>query len=156
MVENNYIDLISLLDCNLPPKIQEEAINKILKLSDFNPQILLQPMGKEHWENAAKILKDMDYKKIIHLSPYLFEWIQDLNWPGAYIIIEMLSSFPKEQLVPYLEDAVRIALKTNDEQWIDYLSYFTFCNTVSKEDFLNKNLFDLLKRHEDNQWIRET
>ena len=48
----------------------------------------------------------------------LMEWFQDLNWPGADIIADVLRSLPKRVLDDALEKARHRAELNNDEEWL--------------------------------------
>ncbi|MNP49681.1 hypothetical protein D3C76_1438860 [compost metagenome] len=48
----------------------------------------------------------------IELIPYLLEWIQDINWPIAPRIIEILLQYPQE-VVPFIKDIFRL----RDYEW---------------------------------------
>lgn len=146
-----YNDLLRQLDWNLPESIQTEAIDKILHLEDFDSKLLIQPLDLHHWQNAAKILNAMGFNKVKHLTNELLYWVQDVNWPGAFIVLDLLKTFPNEYLLPYLENVIAEAIQTRDDPWLDYLSIFTYGGKISKEEFTNKAFFDILKSHE-NQW----
>lgn len=72
------------------------AIKEICLNSNFNLNELIQPLGKECWENAARALSIMRYPRISEIIPGLFRWLQDLNWPGAEIVMELLQSLPRK------------------------------------------------------------
>lgn len=103
MMAYKYNDLLRQLDWNLPESIQTEAIDKILHLEDFDPKLLIQPLDLHHWQNAAKILNAMGFNKVKHLTNELLYWVQDVNWPGAFIVLDLLKTFPNEYLLPYLK-----------------------------------------------------
>lgn len=70
----------------------------------------LLPRDKFDFERIIKI-KLMRNEDVIPLLPGLLEWIQDMNWPIASGVVELLSAYPQE-IVPHLkkvflnEDAV--------------------------------------------------
>ena len=70
----------------------------------------LLPRDKFDFERIIKI-KLMRNEDVIPLLPGLLEWIQDMNWPIASGVVEVLSAYPQE-IVPHLkkvflnEDAV--------------------------------------------------
>ena len=88
--------------------------------------IFMQPMGERYnkniWENCALILSG---KKDALLEPYLpelLDWIRDLNWPGAMIILERLKRFRNyEWLSCTMKEKIKIAYVLNAEQWLDNL-----------------------------------
>ena len=57
-------------------------------------------------------IKKMDRSEIRPLLPGLMEWLQDLNWPIATEVVELLLTFPNE-IVPLVKDV----LATNDYVW---------------------------------------
>ncbi|MFJ6211704.1 DUF5071 domain-containing protein [Lysinibacillus sp. NPDC092081] len=58
------------------------------------------------------MLKKLDRDKILPLLPNLLEWIQDMNWPVASSILELLLTFP-EEIVPHVQNV----LSSDDENW---------------------------------------
>ena len=57
-------------------------------------QPLIPGKSKCIWEPCARIVA---LKSDEELKPYLyllFEWLQDLNWPGAYVIFDRLLKMP--------------------------------------------------------------
>lgn len=79
--------------------------------------------GKAVWENCAKIIS---MRSDDELEPYLEDmlfWIQDLNWPGAMVILDRLKQFHQ---VSYLKSIIQnytLALhKVGDSSWLYGLS----------------------------------
>ena len=54
----------------------------------------------------------MDRDKIVPFLPNLLEWIQDMNWPVAPGILELLLTFP-EEIVRHVQEV----LSSEDDQW---------------------------------------
>ncbi len=71
---------------------QEKAIKKLSKVTDLT--YFLQNSGKDTWENCARILLKKSDEELIPYLKELFEWLQDMNWPGFYIIKYRLEKFP--------------------------------------------------------------
>ena len=69
------------------------------------------PRNKHDFERVYK-LKELDRKELLPLLPGLMEWIQDMNWPIANEIAELLLTFPNE-IVLIIKDV----LTTNDVVW---------------------------------------
>jgi len=101
-----------------------EAAKEIDDLS-----LLIQPMHPEYnksiWDNCARVL----YEKTDDvLSPYLaqlFKWVEDLNWPGALIILDRLKIFSGQELKQPLESLVNSIMGSINEQdsmWLGNLS----------------------------------
>lgn len=102
---------------------QERGIELAKRIRYIN--VFLQPgfpAGLNTWDNCAKVLS---MKTNAELEPYmieLMEWIQDMNWPGAFCILERLKAMQTEQL---FEHDYRICMKCaralGDEVWVNNL-----------------------------------
>lgn len=105
---------------------QENAIRKLLKVTDLT--YFLQNSGKDTWENCAKILlKKTDEE----LEPYLkelFEWLQDMNWPGFYIIKYRLEKFQLSKIEKIYVKCLNEAKLNIDmyETWFEVLQNMHF------------------------------
>ena len=62
--------------------------------------------------DRVEIIKKMDRDKILPLLPNLLEWIQDMNWPVATSVLELLLTFP-EEIVVHVQDV----LSSDDDNW---------------------------------------
>ena len=83
---------------------------------------LLSSNSKSIWGNCAKILVS---KSNSELKPYLTEllkWLQDMNWPGASLMYDRLSSIPIDELELPLKICQDLANKTNDKPWENSLN----------------------------------
>lgn len=69
------------------------------------------PRNKHDFERVYK-LKKLDRIELLPLLPGLMEWIQDMNWPIAEEVAELLLKFPNE-IVPLIKDV----LTMNDDVW---------------------------------------
>lgn len=69
--------------------------------------------------DRVKMIKNMDREQIVPLLPDLLEWIQDMNWPVAPSVLELLLTFPKE-IVPHVQDA----LSSEDDNWKWFILHF--------------------------------
>lgn len=88
-------------------------------------QPLIPGKSKCIWEPCARIVA---LKSDEELKPYLyllFEWLQDLNWPGAYVIFDRLLKMPFSLLEDELEHCKWRAEKENDESWLMALEDFS-------------------------------
>ena len=117
MVNIDYI--MQLIDWNNSIKKQLKGIKLAQDVKCIN--VFLQPSspyGKNTWENCAKILSEKTDKE---LSPYLIdlmEWLQDMNWPGAFCICERLQRFRDEPLYHYsYKICLKYAKALEDDVW---------------------------------------
>ena len=104
----------------------------------------------------SKNLKKTDEQ----LEPYLcelLEWIQDINWPGAMLILGRLKHFSGIKLKEPVENAVKKAkgMQVNGLMWIDYLS--ELLDNESLEKCLSKATLTCLQQHYHNwaAWYQE-
>ncbi|MFJ6211152.1 DUF5071 domain-containing protein [Lysinibacillus sp. NPDC092081] len=73
----------------------------------------------KHDHDRVEMIKKMDRDKILPLLPNLLEWIQDMNWPVAPSVLELLLTFP-EEIVPYVQDV----LSSDDDNWKWFILHF--------------------------------
>lgn len=73
----------------------------------------------KHDNDRVEMIKKMDRDKILPLLPNLLEWIQDMNWPVAQSVLELLLTFP-EEIVPHVQDV----LSSDDENWKWFILHF--------------------------------
>jgi hypothetical protein len=109
-------EYIQNLNSDAPQYLQDYAISQLIYLEDSKLHLLLQPISKCYWKNAAIVLKRIGYSRVKSIIPELLEWIQDMNWPGAQEIVDLLITVDDE-IVPY----VKKILKSKDGIWIIWL-----------------------------------
>ena len=118
MIDIDYI--MGLLDWNKSIADQAEGIKMAENIENIN--VFLQPCSKNYnknvWDNCAKILPARSNEE---LSPYmieLMEWLQDMNWPGAFCIFDRLKGMVNEQLFQYSYTiCLKCAQALDDEVW---------------------------------------
>lgn len=114
---DNLKKLIDDLDWNKPIEIQEKAIKNLENILEKDLCKLIQPKSKYCWENAAKVINIIGYPKIKPIIPDLFEWLKDLNWPGAVIIVNTLKNIESDEINEFIKEALIKAELENDELW---------------------------------------
>ena len=118
-------------------KLQEEAITYFSNAENFDFNILIKNAPKKLMANLVEIIAnkkvDEQYKSINGLL-YL---LQDLSWPGSEKAISLLKTFPKEILLPPLENTLKEASK--EKMLIKYHSF-------TKDDFKNIDLIQVLEK----------
>ncbi len=118
MIDIDYI--MGLLDWNKSIADQAEGIKMAENIENIN--VFLQPCSKNYnknvWDNCAKILSARSNEE---LSPYmieLMEWLQDMNWPGAFCIFDRLKGMVNEQLFQHSYTiCLKYAQALEDEVW---------------------------------------
>ena len=134
-------------------EIEEEGIELAKNIKCINVFILPMHPGynKTIWENCAKILAN---KTDEELSPYLMdllEWTEDLNWPGAIIILERMKNFTEHItfLSGCIRDIVKIANWKCDETWLMNISELLDNKELRKE--LPEEILNILKPYYYNE-----
>ena len=81
--------------------------------------------SKDIWENCARALYEIPDERLMKYLPALLEWLEDLNWPGSYAILDRLLIFSGEKLKePFIEHFDRIA-NSDDINKTNYLGYLS-------------------------------
>lgn len=128
VITDSDIDYIMyLMNAESDEDEQIKGIELAKNIKDLS--ILFNPIkSKSLCENCAKVIISKSDKE---LKPYLmimFDWIKDLNWPGAYLIYERLKTMPEQ----FTEDAYSICLstaeQTDDYTWKQVLEDLKSCN----------------------------
>lgn len=145
--------IMAMLDSNNSDEIQAKGIQLAEQINNIN--VFLQPVNpgvsKNVWENCAKILAR---KSDDVLQPYLLHlllWLEDINWPGAFIIIDRLKNFSGELLVDSFSHAVNLAMMDwYSKMWLDYLS--GLLDNKELKMLLAPDVLDLICKHYNNFW----
>ena len=142
--------IYQMLNWKEPEEIQAKGIRLAKEIEDLS-LLILPPAEPSVWECCARILSE---KNDLALAPYLarlLDWLRDLNWPGASIILDRLKKFPGEQLKePFIAQLAQAKSLDNDEglMWLDYLS-----ELLDNEDLkavLPKPIIEDLQKHYHN------
>ncbi|MDP4145461.1 MAG: DUF5071 domain-containing protein [Bacillota bacterium] len=116
MDSNEIHELIKNLKWSTSENLRNDAVKRLTNIEESELHMLLQPISKSYWENAAIVLKKIGYPRVKSVIPGLLEWIQDINWPGAQHIIEVLATVDSEAIT-----YVREVFKSGDGIWIKWL-----------------------------------
>lgn len=93
-------------------------------LFPFLQPVLPNGKGKSVWEPCAKVIADRSDEELAPYLYLLFEWLQDLNWPGSEIILERLAKMPKALTEETLKYSKYKAEKDKDEMWLVWLKEY--------------------------------
>lgn len=121
-----YIDIYRMLDENRSLEIQKQGIKLAREMKEFDKFIL--PISPEYsknvWLNCAKIIDEKTDQELVPYLSKVLEWLQDLNWPGTFIIIERLKRFNGQLLLkPFIEAMEKACGKNSeDQEWASYLA----------------------------------
>lgn len=124
MYSYNIDEIMDMLDWNNNIDIQKKGIKLGGKIRCIN--VFLQPRhsghGKNVWENCAKILYQKSDEELSGYILDLFEWLQDANWPGFFVIYDRLKKMQSDLILSNYIYVVKVAQKTKNKNWLDYLA----------------------------------
>ena len=112
-------EIMDMLDWNNSEEVQQKGIELAKNIKSLNAFVFPGYPNKSVWENCAIILADKSDEVLTpHLSR-LLEWIEDLNWPGALIILDRLKGFTETEMLSFcVESSVKTAHATNNHIWL--------------------------------------
>ena len=143
---DEIISLVCKLHWDMPESVQKDTIKTIREKVDEDDYDLLILSGYIFtWPNIIEILKEVGYPKNRKALPSLILLLQDLNWPGAREGMSVLKEADKNYLIPVLEVAIEEAHNTSDGNWLAWIKEFLDFAEINKMDFVNCNVYDLLK-----------
>lgn len=115
------IDL-NMLSWNKAEEEQEEVLKTISKIKNYEWEELIIPENrKDCWYNCARILAVQSDDVLIALNDRIFEWFQDINWPGADVLIDRLHQIPPDKIRANYLMAIEKANVQMDEVWAENL-----------------------------------
>lgn len=122
--------IFEMLSWSNNEEIQELGIAEAKKIKNLS--VLIKPIeSKSIWENCARVLIEKDDQELEMYLIELFYWLQDMNWPGAYLIFDRLKGVPDTMIGSAYSFCLNLALQTKDYAW-----------TAALKDFRNnKNCF---------------
>lgn len=107
---------------------EKQGIEEACKLKNIYP--FIQPVivpphkSKSVWEPCAKVIALKTDEELMPFLGLLFEWLQDMNWPGATIIFDRLIKIPSADLMTAFRHAKARAERAGDESWLLWLDDF--------------------------------
>ncbi|MBQ7161756.1 MAG: DUF5071 domain-containing protein [Clostridia bacterium] len=103
--------------------VQKLGISIARKIKNLS--VLIMPIeDKSIWENCAKILCEKSDEELELYFFDLFEWLKDMNWPGAYQIYDRLLCVEKEDFLYIFETVFFTAKQLQDNVWVSALQVF--------------------------------
>jgi len=117
---NIITGILNMIDWHMPAEIQSEGISLAKNIEDITP--FIQPLTKEHnknvWDNCAVIISEKDDEKLKPHLTELLEWLQDMNWPGAFCILNRLQKYSdRESLDAAINVCIEKAKADGDLVW---------------------------------------
>ncbi len=141
MIEIDYI--MKLLDWNNSEEEQAEGIALARNVQSIN--VFLQPHdeynNKNVWDNCAKILAERGDDELAPYLSELMEWLQDLNWPGAFCIIERLNQYSNDSWYhKEFNYSLKCARATRDGIWVKNLKLVKKAKRIFNKKIKSKHL----------------
>ncbi len=116
--------LYALLDWNSTPEEWEQGFALARHMTDLS--VFLQPcterFHKNVWDGCAAVLAARSDGELVPYLERMLEWLQDLTWPGATVILERLNGFSdRAALRQAMEVCLQRAEEAGDEMWLEWL-----------------------------------
>lgn len=119
----NIDNLFYMLECDNSLDIQDKGLKIASEVKHLS--IFLRPIeNKNVWENCAKVLTSKSNNELERYILFMFEWLQDMNWPGADIIYNRLLDFTIEEIEMCYRFSLNKARQTDDYPWYNCLLNF--------------------------------
>ena len=116
----DIVGILDMLDWNKPPEIQSAGRNLARNIETISPYIqpLTPKINKNVWENCAIIITERNDESLTSHLVELLGWLQDLNWPGAFCILDRLQKYSDADSMRRAVDiCIENARNCNDEVW---------------------------------------
>ena len=113
-------EIMDMLDWNMPSEIQIEGISLAKNIETIAPfiQPLTPKYNKNVWENCAVIISERSDEEIKPHLPEVLEWLQDMNWPGSFYILDRLKNYSdNKSILSAISICLQKAKGCNDEIW---------------------------------------
>lgn len=113
-------EIMDMLDWNMHPEIQAKGISLAKNIKTIIP--FIQPVTPKHnknvWENCAVILAEKNDEELKPHLIELLEWLQDMNWPGAFCILDRLQRYSDNNSIhSAINVCIEKAKDCGDEVW---------------------------------------
>ena len=119
----NITEIMDMLDWNMPYEIQYKGRNLAKELEVIKP--FIQPLTPKHnknvWENCAFIVADKSDEQLLPYLTDLLEWLQDMNWPGAFCIYNRLNKLNSTHFDVILNNTIEKSRLLKDDMWTETL-----------------------------------
>jgi len=148
----NIQQIYEMLSWENSPEIQQKGIQLAKEIKDLSQLILPLSAPPSAWEACATILDGKSDEELEPYLPELFDWINDINWPGGFVIFHRLLRFSGKRLRDPFIQCVEAILKQNkedDDRWLYSLS--TLLENQELKDLLPEKTVEILLIHR-NQW----
>ena len=118
----NYDEILKKLDWCKTKEEQKQGIELAKKINNikvfFQPNDLQKNIGKNVWENCAIIIASYSDMELYEYLDDMFEWLQDLSWPGFNIILERLKMYNEDLLAEKLYKKIDLIINEQNYEWL--------------------------------------
>ena len=124
-------EILDMIDWSMPAETQSKGISLASKFENIVP--FIQPLTPKHnknvWENCAVIISQKSNEEIKPYLVELLEWLQDMNWPGAFCILDRLRKYSDNNtILEAINTCIEKAKENGDDIWNSNL-HLLFDNT---------------------------
>ena len=143
----NIDTIMYLINWNRSPAEQTKGIQMAREVQCI--RAFFRPCGpgysKSVWSNCAIIICERSDDELI---PHVFEmlaWLQDLNWPGAYTVLQRLLKFSEvDMLAATIETMIPALEAMTDIPWLMSIANI-LDNHLLRTKLRNETVFALMK-----------
>lgn len=141
--------IFEMLSWNSPEDVQREGIEQAKNIKYIS--VLFQPVeDKSVWENCAKVICQKTDQELRHYLILMFEWLQDMNWPGFFIIYDRIKVMKPDFIISTYVYIIKEACNLKDENWLDYLA--GLIENEELYELLPQEYQVIMKQHYDSFW----
>ena len=113
-------EILNMLDWHMPPETQSKGLSLAKSIDSIVP--FIQPQTPNHnknvWENCASIIVEKSDEALMPHLISLLEWLQDMNWPGAFCILNRLGEYSDtDSIVNAISICLAKAKNSKDDVW---------------------------------------
>ncbi len=128
--------------------VQSRGMELARKLKDIS--LLVQPAAEPSvWEKCAIILYEKSDEILESQLMELIDWLYDLNWPGALIILDRLKKYNNLNSLSFaLSESVKIAVATDNHKWLENMSELLTNEKLTS--VIPSDILSILKEHHNN------
>ena len=117
--------IFNMMNWNNPEDVQAEGRKIAAETGLIEP--FLQPLtpryNKNVWDNCAAVLAEKSDGELTAYLPQLLEWLQDMNWPGAFCILERLKHYSDKKALDEAIAKTKVkAENEKDDVWVRNLN----------------------------------
>ncbi|MEE3410220.1 MAG: hypothetical protein VZQ47_04795 [Treponema sp.] len=127
-------------------KTQEEAISFFSNDGSFNFNQLIKKSPKKIMSNLVEVITNKKIGEQYQSIKGLLYLLKDLSWPGSEKAMSLLKSYPKEALLPDLENTLKEASQENDDNWLGNLKMLIKYHLLTKNDFKSLDFMQVLEK----------